>query len=231
MTGEIKAVLFDKDGTLVDFQATWWPWSVEAAHLVADETGHAVEEIARSFGLDLAGARFEPHSPLIAGTPEEVVPVLATYYPDLEPKEIIARVTPPEGVVVPVPVEGLERCLDGLRAAGIRLGVVTNDFAAQTEVQLAEMGIASAFDVVIGYDSGHGAKPAPDGCLAAARALGARPEDTVMVGDTLHDLHAARAAGMVSVGVLTGIAGRENLTPHADTVMPSIAGLPAWLVL
>jgi phosphoglycolate phosphatase len=45
----------------------------------------------------------------------------------------------------------------------------------------------------------------------------------------LHDLHAAQAAGMVPVGVLTGVAGREVLEPEAAVVLDSIAALPDWI--
>ncbi len=50
-----------------------------------------------------------------------------------------------------------------------------------------------------------------------------------MVGDSLHDLHAARAAGMVAIGVLTGMADAATLDQSADVVLGSIAELPGWL--
>ena len=50
-----------------------------------------------------------------------------------------------------------------------------------------------------------------------------------MVGDSLHDLDAGRAAGMRTVAVLTGIAPRERLAPHADVVLDTIDGLPGWV--
>ena len=50
-----------------------------------------------------------------------------------------------------------------------------------------------------------------------------------MVGDSTHDLSAGRAAGMRTVGVLTGVAQAEVLEPFADVILPSIADLPAWL--
>jgi phosphoglycolate phosphatase len=50
-----------------------------------------------------------------------------------------------------------------------------------------------------------------------------------MVGDSLHDLRAGRAAGMTTIGVLTGVAGAEELSPSADLILPDIGHLPAWL--
>jgi phosphoglycolate phosphatase len=50
-----------------------------------------------------------------------------------------------------------------------------------------------------------------------------------MIGDSLHDLHAARAAGMTAIAVLTGLAARDSLAPHADLVLDHIGALPDWL--
>ena len=52
-----------------------------------------------------------------------------------------------------------------------------------------------------------------------------------MIGDRTHDLDSGRAAGMTTVGVLTGLATRADLAPHADVVLDDIGALPAWLGL
>jgi phosphoglycolate phosphatase len=56
------------------------------------------------------------------------------------------------------------------------------------------------------------------------------PFHTVMLGDSTHDLQAARAAGMAAVGVLTGVARAAELAPHADAVLADIGELPTWLI-
>ncbi|MEC9104658.1 MAG: HAD hydrolase-like protein, partial [Pseudomonadota bacterium] len=55
------------------------------------------------------------------------------------------------------------------------------------------------------------------------------PAHVAMVGDSTHDLIAGRAAGMVTVAVLTGLADAETLGPHADVVLPHIGHIPGWL--
>jgi phosphoglycolate phosphatase len=65
--------------------------------------------------------------------------------------------------------------------------------------------------------------------LAFARALGIAPREVAVVGDAVHDLAAARAAGAAAVGVLSGPTPRELLAPHADVLIGSVADLPAWL--
>ncbi|MGL4237933.1 HAD family hydrolase, partial [Tabrizicola sp.] len=104
-----------------------------------------------------------------------------------------------------------------------------NDSEAPARQHLANHGITDCFDFIAGYDSGHGAKPAPGMCLAFARAFALDPARVAMVGDSRHDLEAGRAAGMRTVAVLTGIAKRDELSPHADVVLPDIGAIPDWL--
>jgi hypothetical protein len=106
--------------------------------------------------------------------------------------------------------------------------VATNATPAELDAHLDAAGI-ELFDFVAGCDSGHGAKPGPGMCLAFAAHLGCAPGAVVMVGDSLHDLKAGRAAGMRTVGVLTGLARRDDLLPFADAVLPDIGASAHWL--
>jgi phosphoglycolate phosphatase len=65
--------------------------------------------------------------------------------------------------------------------------------------------------------------------LAFSEKAGIAPDAVVMVGDSRHDLSAARAAGMVPVGVLTGAAGAADLADLAEVVLPDIGHLADWL--
>ena len=86
-----------------------------------------------------------------------------------------------------------------------------------------------AFDFIAGFDSGYGAKPEPGMQLGFCAATGLRPEQVMMIGDSHHDLISGRAAGMVTVGVLTGLATADDLAPLADVVLNHIGELPAYL--
>ena len=127
------------------------------------------------------------------------------------------------------PVVPLDAFLTGLKHRGLKLGVMTNDSEVGARAHLTAAGIVGCFDFIAGFDSGYGAKPDPDPLLAFARALGLDPSRVVMVGDSLHDLVAGRAAGMQTVGVLTGPACRAELAPCADAVLPDIGHLSVWL--
>ncbi|MEO0682769.1 MAG: HAD-IA family hydrolase, partial [Pseudomonadota bacterium] len=120
--------------------------------------------------------------------------------------------------------------LDSLAAPGRRLGIATHDGEAAARARMLSLGALDRFDFVAGYDSGHGLKPGPGMVQAFCAAQGLAPQEVAMIGDSLHDLHAGRAAGCaLTVGVLTGPAPREVLAPHADLVLASIADLPAAL--
>jgi len=84
-------------------------------------------------------------------------------------------------------------------------------------------------EFVAGYDSGFGAKPDPGPVLAFAQAVGVPPSEIAVVGDTVLDLAAARAAGAIAIGVLTGPAPSAILAPHADALLASPAEFAAWL--
>jgi phosphoglycolate phosphatase len=119
--------------------------------------------------------------------------------------------------------------LNDLRRRGLRLGVVTNDAEALAHAHLEAANVSECFDFIAGFDSGFGAKPNPGPLLAFADKVGVSPDATLMVGDSLHDLKAAHAAGMQAVGVLTGLATQNELAVLAHHVLPDIGHLPAML--
>ncbi|KEO52879.1 HAD family hydrolase [Thioclava pacifica] len=226
--GRIRAVLFDKDGTLFDFDATWGAWAKARIEAMAEDPAHA-QAMAEAIGFDLEITEFDPHSAVIAGTVEEAATLLLPHLPGrelsglVEELEEAAREVP---LVAPVPLAEL---LGGLKARGLRLGICTNDAESTARAHAERAGVSQMFDAIIGYDSGHGAKPTPRPLLAFADGLGIDPSEVVMVGDSLHDMNAARAAGMIAVAVLSGPAGRAELEPAADAVLDHIGGLPDWL--
>lgn len=226
---EIRAVLFDKDGTLFDFNATWSAWS---RRLLLDLAGGA-EAQARSLGevigYDLGTGAFAPGSPVIAHTPDEIAEVLLPHLPGMAPAALVARMNALAATATMVPAVPLQPLLAGLRAAGLRIGLATNDAEAPARAHLEQVGIAALFDFVAGFDSGHGTKPGPGPLLAFAASVALRPAEVAMVGDSRHDLVAGRAAGMRTVGVLTGPAAAVELAPLADVVLPDIGHLPDWL--
>lgn len=229
MRHRIGAVLFDKDGTLFDFGATWDGWGMRVIQELSGGEDERARDLAMTVRYDLSTARFLPDSPVIAGTNREVAACLLRALPGWTATQVEERLAAHAAAAPLVEAVALVPFLAVLSARDLDLGVMTNDDEAVARAHLAEVGVVNMFDFIAGADSGFGAKPAPDPLLAFCSAVGVPPARTVMVGDSLHDLKAGRAAGMHCVGVLTGVAGQETLSPLADVVLPDVGHLPDWL--
>ena len=225
----IRAVIFDKDGTLFDFRASW---SDATDSLLAQLSGGdpvLALTLAQAILYDPVRGGFDPSSPLIAGTLDDALGLLGPHLPDMSRTRLAALMHQSAAeaqMIAPLPLAPL---LDALRATGRELSVATNDSEAAAHLHLKRAGILDAFAHVLGFDSGYTPKPAPDMLLELADRAALAPAQVMMVGDSTHDLIAGRAAGMVTIGVLTGLADRDTLSPHADLVLPDIGHLRAWL--
>ncbi|MBA3909878.1 MAG: phosphatase [Rhodobacter sp.] len=224
----IDGLLFDKDGTLFDFRISWGRWAAGFLASVAQDADHAAR-LGLAIGFDPDTLTFAPDSPVISATAADIAAALAPYLPGKTVAELTSQIDDTAGAAPMSEAVPLLPLLAGLRSQGLKLGVATNDSEAPARQHLAAHGITDCFDFIAGYDSGHGAKPGPGMCLAFAGSLGLDPARVAMVGDSRHDLEAGRAAGMRTVAVLTGVALRTDLAPHADVVLPDIGALPAWL--
>ncbi|WP_298802221.1 HAD family hydrolase [uncultured Lentibacter sp.] len=226
----IEAIVFDKDGTLFDFARTWEAWAVAFLRRLARDEAHA-REMAQAVGFDYDSQHFKAESIVIAGMPSEIAQALAPHLPQMGQAALVAVLNEEAGKAPQAEAVPLRPLLARLRAAGLKLGVATNDAQAPALAHLESAGVATAFDFVAGFDSGYGGKPAPGQLLAFCQAVGVAPSAAVMVGDSTHDLRAGAAAGMRRVAVLTGLADAATLAPLADVVLPDIGHLPDWLGL
>ena len=229
MTEPIHGALFDKDGTLFDFQATWNAWAQMTLTDLAQGDLDKAAELGTRIGYDFRGARFDPTSEVIAGTPDDIVRLLHGGVPDLSQDDLLNRINTAAMTAPQVEAVPLGPWIATLRELGLRIGVATNDAEAPARAHLASVGQEQSFDFIAGYDSGYGGKPGPGMCLGFAKAVGLDPAQVIMVGDSTHDLLAGRAAGMRTVAVLTGMAEQSDLEPHADAVLPDIGHLPDWI--
>ena len=227
--GDVAAILFDKDGTLFEFGGTWNAFGAAVIAEFSAGDPRLAQALADAARFDLAACAFLPDSPIIAGTNREAAMCFAQALPGSDIAELELRLLEHATNAPLVEAAPLAALLHDLAARGLVLGVMTNDAEAAAHAHLDAAGVRERFAFVAGFDSGFGAKPDPDPLLAFCDRIGHDPARAVMVGDSTHDLVAGRAAGMQTIGVLTGLAERAVLEPYADVVLTDIGQIPGWL--
>ena len=224
----IRGLLFDKDGTLFDFRTTWGGWTRRVIMELADGSPALTARLEALLGYDLSTGEFAADSSVIAHTTAEIRDLLLGVLPQ-DGDALLTRLNRMASENEMVPAVELVPLFRQLCAMGLKIGLATNDAEEPAHAHLRRASIDDCFDFVAGFDSGWGGKPAAGQMHAFLAATGLRPDEVAMVGDSLHDLDAGRAAGMHAVAVLTGIAGADALAPHADVVLNTIGELPDWV--
>ncbi|MEM7172798.1 MAG: HAD family hydrolase [Pseudomonadota bacterium] len=230
---KIKGILFDKDGTLLDYWGSWMPANKKVALHVAGGNAAISEKMLVGAGYDPATDRVASGSLLAAASNREIAEYFHSFVPEQDVEAIYEELSDlfaAHGETGAVPVAGLAEVIAGLKNRNLTLGVATSDSERGAYGSLKDFGILAHMDFVAGYDSGHGRKPGPGMVEGFCGATGLSPVNVAVVGDNLHDMEMGRAAGAgLLVGVLTGTSLEQDLTPHAHHVIDSIADLETLL--
>jgi phosphoglycolate phosphatase len=209
----VRAVLFDLDGTLIDSAADL----AAAANRALAALGlppRTVEEVKTYVGKGIPRL---VHRALLGRLDGDADPALHARALALF-EEAYAEESGRHSAVFAGVVAGLER----LRAAGLRLGCVTNKAERFTLDLLGAKGLAGYFDVVVSGDSTPRKKPDPMPFLYGCEQLGVTPSEAYVIGDSANDVAAARAAGIrvlcVPYGYNEGEPVAELGEPMVDTI-------------
>ena len=241
-----RLVIFDKDGVILDLEATWLPVvRAVAAHTVTliPPVGGVSQRIIstdllNAIGVDDQRGHIDPKGIFATGSFAQMRSKWQAMLPpqmiDLDQDraysdavqtivhEKTRQTTKAKGDVVTP--------LDALHKEGFLLALVTNDSEGSARKSLHDLGIADLFCAIVGADSGFGVKPDPDGLLHCCDVAGVMPDTSIMVGDTISDYEAALAAGCEA---FVCIADAYEFRPHDDIqpefVIPDLTGLPGLL--
>ena len=218
MAQSVDAVLFDKDGTLLDGERTWAGAAAEALSQI-DPPRPALEAVCAALGLRLGTfPTLAAGAPLLWMSNPQLAAMVA---PHMDGDTFVSLVC--ERTLDRLhPADGAEETVLGLRDRGVPVGVVTNDSVANTHRQFGALGWDGLFDAVIGHDSGYPAKPDPGMIIAAARLLEARRP--AFVGDSDVDVAAALAAGAYAVFISPRGCGHDAANASIRTLADLLDG-------
>lgn len=229
---QIAGILFDKDGTLLDYARSWVPVNYEIARIAARDDADLAAALLRATGMDPDTGVVTPDSLLAAGNTAEIAEGMvgagaawtrAALTVALD--DLFSR-----SAAFAVPVTDLSALFSALRARGYKLGVASSDNEASIRRTAERFGFDDCLDYVAGYDSGYGVKPEPGMVHGFCAATGLIPDEVVVVGDNNHDMHMGRNAGVgLTVAVLTGTGSRQSLASASDHCLADITELAALL--
>ena len=229
-------VVFDKDGTLIDFQFMWGSWAESFAWRMEMATKANVrEQLFDKLGYDYIRRSVRSGGALCC-TPMRNLRHLG----ELTLVESELKLTPeqaervvssvwqmPDPVSTARPLADLRQIFSILRMMDIKVAVCTTDDHDATERTLEALKVRHLVDIVVGGDDPIQPKPSPDQLYYICSKLGVAPHDTIMVGDTSTDMKLGRNAGAgLSVGVLDGASSIRDLAEFADVLVPSVAKIP-----
>jgi phosphoglycolate phosphatase len=226
-------IIFDKDGTLIDFDAMWGGWLAGLARRLEAHTGLPLTaQLFETMEYDPHSGRLNPQGRLaiapMAELWQEIAALLQRHDLTAEAAaETLSAVwQPPDPVTLAQPLADLPALFSRLRQQGLKIAVATSDDREPSLATLTGLGLCQMVDALVAADDNLASKPAPDMVLRLCRQLDVPPSSAVVVGDTTADLLMGRAAGAgLVVGVRSGVSGDDLLTPHADLVLNSVADL------
>jgi len=214
MLSKPKMVLIDVDGTLVD-SVPDLAYCVDEMMKQLDMPVHGEEKVRNWVGNGVERLTRRALIGQLDGEPEDEL--FEKAYPvflDLYDKNVCER---------SCLYDGVREALDFLKTTGVKIGCVTNKNAQFTLPILEKLGIKEDFEIIVCGDTLAKKKPDPLPLLHSAEQLGAKPEESLMLGDSMSDVKAARAAGFNIICMSYGYNHGENIRDYnPDAVVDSM---------
>ncbi len=207
---EIRGVIFDLDQTLIDSLQAF----IEAFNRGVERFGLApvAQEKLTSFldnGWRMGKMLFEEFPSVFneEDARKACEDEIRKAYLELEPENVVLK-------------SGVRRTLCSLKERGVKIGIVTGRMGKGDGKwrELRRLHIDQYVDAMVTAAEAP-AKPAPDGLILCVKALGLEAEDCVYIGDSRLDIRAGKKAGLLTVGIQTGVAGRELLAEEGPDYM------------
>jgi phosphoglycolate phosphatase-like HAD superfamily hydrolase len=235
---QAQAIIFDKDGTLIDFDAMWGGWVVYLAEQIKAVSGLEVcEALCLAMGFDQTSRKVLAHGKLASRPMSQLyqltIDVMQSF--GLGPGQAEGIVEKawciPDPILLAKPLTDLRALFSNLLNHGIQIAIATADDRASTQTMIEAFDIEEYIAAMVCADDGIPSKPAPDMVLTICERLKIDPATVMVIGDTASDLKMARAADAgLAVGVLSGVSSTKDLIPYADILIASIDELYDYIL-
>ena len=231
-----QAIIFDKDGTLIDFDAMWGGWVIYLAEQLHALSGLPVREpLCLAMGFDDANKKVLALGKLAASPMLQLYQLTVDVMQSLGLSTEQAEKVVEEGWCIPDPVMLAKPFTDTrdlfskLHEQNIKIGIATTDDRLPTQAMIEAFDIEEYLSTMVCADDGIPAKPAPDMVLVICERMNIHPSKVIVVGDTTADLKMGRSAGAgLVVGVLSGVSNIHDLMPYADMIIDSVEELHVY---
>ena len=233
---DVSCIVFDKDGTLLDFDFTWGHRTADWIRALATSAqGDAVQLdfFAQAIGYDWTKQQVLPDGPIAVTTAKKLVTLAAgaLYRQGLpwHEAERKALETIHDTLGSPMhaadirPVGDVAGTIQRFKDAGLKLAVATGDDRSPAETTLSLLGIADEMAIVVCGDDPLPEKPDPAILEYIAREIGVSTGQMLMVGDTVNDMLTGRNASVAGcIGITGSIGDPLKLAAYADVILTSI---------
>ena len=236
-----KLIIFDKDGTLINFIELWKPWmnkSVNNINKLINNDPYSVNNDCSNDFYNILGydnfnnkLRFNDKSLLAYEDQNIIEHMLSSSFskkyniPKHDIKKCMLFDNNDKNFCKPIC--NLEPILNNFIDNNVKLAICTSDNRLNTINNLKYLGIYDYFDILLcSGDNNFKPKPNPNNINYITSSLDIPLYNTYMVGDTSHDILMANNAGVNGVGVLSGVGDYSSLKYHTDIIINSVEDLP-----
>lgn len=228
-----KAIIFDKDGTLLDFDAFWVTISTAAVKDILKELdceNVSVEDVLEALGVEEGITNID--GVLCSSTYSKIGDNIhfaltkCGYNFDLEHVRIItldAFARHVDKGIAKGTCDNIREVLLKIKEEGIKIFVVTSDRLFTTEKSLKKLGIFDVFDGIYTDDGDVPPKPKPDCIYDICKKFSLTPDEIIMVGDTINDVNFAKNGNIKMIGVAKGEKNIQRFLKHTDVVLPDVS--------
>ena len=233
-----QAIIFDKDGTLIDFNAMWGGWTIHLAEQLRQASGlNVCDALCLAMGYDDVTKKVMANSRLASNSMSRLYNLTVEVMRScgLEEQAAAGAVEQvwciPDPVILAKPFTNMRTLFGQLSEQGIKVAIATADDRIPTQAMVDAFDIGEYISCMSCADDGIPSKPAPDMVFTLCKQMNVDPSNVMVIGDTMSDLKMARAAGAgLAVGVLSGVSTAKDFMGLSDVLLESIDELTEFVL-